>query len=541
MNSKKILTGFGAIAIMMVVGLSSCEDKLEEQYVNPEKTSEASIGKFFTTMLDNRRVRADYWNIRTFLVMHPGVYTNAVSYVNGPKRYQQQLNYLNDFWKDYYTPNYFDQGRVTGGAGGIMAHMREIEKEYNTLSSEEQQNADVYLHAARVVFYDQTAQMVDLWGDIPFSEAGMLNLTGETTPAKFDSAEEIYASLLNGLKESADYFANASPNSLVTAAFSKQDILLQGSLDKWRRYANSLRLRLLMHTSFQNEDKAKTDVLEMLNAPANYPLVDEANYNVLLSPLSNYTDFMRNAVTELNSHAAPQFLVEQVLKPASDPRIRVLFDKNVTKEKVYNVDYFSMPPNIPSSVQEANIADGRYAILDSATFLFNTAFPGIVMTASEVNFLKAEAFERWGSTGDAEVAYEKAVTQAVKFVFYLNTLGAPFTEEEDPESAVTEAEITTLLNSPTVAYTGSMPEKLAKIGTQKWVSLGFMQSIEGWTEFRRTNYPALSFVPDNSTPGSEMPPARLLYPGDEKVYNATNFEAVAAKDTPETTIFWDVQ
>lgn len=528
---KKILAGVG-VAVMMTACFTSCQDKLEEQYLNPEKTTEASIGKFFTRMLDNRRVRPDYWNIRTFLVMHPGVYTNTVSYINTTKRYQQQLSYLDDFWKDYYTPN-------GTGVGGVMPHMREIEKEYATLAVEEQANADVYLHAARIVFYDQTAQMVDLWGDIPFSQAGMLNLTGETTAPKFDTGEEVYAAILEGLETSASYFATATPDPLVASAFSKQDILLQGNLDKWRRYANSLRLRLLMRISFQNQSKAQTEVMEMLNNPANYPLVDESSHNILLSPLLTYTDFMRNAVTELTTHIAPEFLVEDILKPANDPRIRVLFDKNVSNG-VPNADYFSMPSDISSSEQETNIAAGKYAVLDSSTFLFNTAFPGIVFTASEVNFLKAEAFERWGSTTDAQAAYEKAVTQAVDFAFYLNTTGANFLGA-DPEEPVTPAEMATLLASPSVLYTGSSAEKLAKIWTQKWVSFGFMQSIQSWAEVRRTGYPSLAFIPDNSTPGSEMPPVRLLYPGSEKAYNAANYEVVAGKDTPNTKIFWDVQ
>jgi hypothetical protein len=531
MNMKKILAGFGAAAMIMAC-LISCQDTLEEQYLNPEKTTEPSIGKFFTRMLDNRRVRPDYWNIRTFLVMHPGVYTNAVSYINTTKRYQQQLSYLDDFWKDYYTPN-------GTGVGGVVPHMREIEKEYGKLSAEEKLKADVYLHASRIMFYDQTAQMVDLWGDIPFSQAGMLNLTGATTAPKFDTGEEIYSNLLEGLKASASYFATASLDPLVASAFSKQDILLQGNLDKWRRYANSLRLRLLMRISFQNENKARTDVLEMLNAPASYPLIEESAHNVLLSPLLTYTDFMRNAVTELTTHIAPEFLVEGVLKPANDPRIRVLFDKNVSAG-VPNADYFSMPAAIPSSQQETNIAAGKYAVLDSATFLFNTAFPGIVITASEVNFLKAEAFERWGNTANAATAYVKAVTQSVDFSFYLNTTGANFLGRE-PEPAVTAVEMTNLLASPSVIYAGTSSEKLAKIWTQKWVSFGFIQSIQGWAEVRRTNYPVLTFLPDNSTAGSELPPARLLYPGSEKVYNAANYQAIAAKDTPQTKIFWDVQ
>jgi hypothetical protein len=530
---KRILTGVFA-CLMVVAGLMSCQDTLEEQYLDPEKTAEPSIAKFFTKMLDNNRVRAEYWNVRTFLNVHPAVYTQSISFTNTSRRYQQNLAYLDDFWKDYYTP----RGE---GISGVVAHMREIEKEYATLPAEEKAKADVYLYAAKVTYYDQTAQMVDLWGDIPFSKAGMLNLTGETTASEFESAESIYTALLSGLKEASDYFAAASLDPTVALGFSKQDILLKGSLDKWRRYANSIRLRLLMRISFQNETSAQTEVMEMLNNPATYPLVDEATYDVLLAPLTTYKDFLRNALTELNSHVAPEFLLDGVLKPSGDPRIRVLFDKNVSN-KVQNADYYSMPSNLSSTDQEKGIADGKYAVLDSSTYLFNTALPGIVITSAEVNFLKAEAYERWGSTADAQAAYEKAVTQAVAFSFYLNDLGANFRgiENADKEPAVTETEISNLLASAPVAYTGTRAEKLARIWTQKWVSFGFIQSIQSWTELRRTKYPVLSFTPDN-TPGSELPPTRLLYPGSEKTYNAANYSKVEAKDNATTRIFWDVQ
>lgn len=530
---KRILTGICA-CLLVAAGLISCQDTLEEQYLNPEKTGEPSIAKFFTKMLDNNRVRAEYWNVRTFLNVHTAVYTQSISFTNTSRRYQQNLAYLDDFWKDYYTP----RGE---GISGVVTHMREIEKEYATLSAEEKAKADVYLYAAKVTYYDQTSQMVDLWGDIPFSKAGMLNLTGETTPSEFESAESIYTALLAGLAEASNYFATASLDPTVAAGFSKQDIMLKGSLDKWRRYANSIRLRLLMRISFQNETKAQTEVMAMLNNPGTYPLVDEAAHNVLLSPLTTYKDFLRNALTELNSHLAPEFLLDGVLKPSGDPRIRVLFDKNVSKTGP-NPDYYSMPSNVNSTVQEQGIADGKYAVLDSSTYLLNTALPGIVITSAEVNFLKAEAYERWGTTIDAQAAYEKAVTHAVNFAFYLNDLGAEFRgiETADKEPAVTAIEITNLLASAPVAYTGTKTEKLAKIWIQKWVSFGFLQSIQGWAELRRTNYPMLTFVPDN-TPGSELPPTRLLYPGSEKTYNAANYSKVEAKDNSTTRIFWDVQ
>jgi hypothetical protein len=58
---------------------------------------------------------------------------------------------------------------------------------------------------------------------------------------------------------------------------------------------------------------------------------------------------------------------------------------------------------------------------------------------------------------------------------------------------------------------------------------------------RRTKVPALIFAPDNSTPGSQLPPVRLYYPDSEKVYNSDNYADVANEDTPTTKIFWDVK
>jgi len=89
------------------------------------------------------------------------------------------------------------------------------------------------------------------------------------------------------------------------------------------------------------------------------------------------------------------------------------------------------------------------------------------------------------------------------------------------------------------AYTGTSTEKLEKIYTQKWLHFGFLQSIQAWSEYRRTGYPALNFA--NATQvGYETPPTRLLYPSDESSYNSNNYEAVRAKDTRSTKVFWDV-
>jgi hypothetical protein len=521
--NMKMKIAKATVGILMLLMVVSCQDALEEKYSNPEQTGQASIGKFFTRMLNNDRVRPSYWNVRTFLMPQSAVYTQTVSFTNSNRRYQQQLSYIDDYWRDYYTP--------TGS--GIVAHLREIEKTYASLTEADKARNEVFIYAARVVYADQTAQMVDLWGDVPFSQAGMLNLQGESFPPKFDDAVEVYSQLSDILEETSSYFKTVTLESTTGATFSKQDILLKGNLDKWERYSNSIRLRLLMRISFQDENKAETDAMEMLNDPANYPLVDDAAFDILLDPLTTYNDNMRNALTELSSHVAPEFLLDQVLKPVSDPRIRVWYDKGVS-QGTPNADYFSMPADISASEQETNISQGKYAVLDSATFLFNKAFPGIVITSAEVNFLKAEAQERWGSTAEAKIAYEKGVSEAVKFLFKLNTLGG------GTEDALQQSELDDLLASPSVAYTGTTDELLAKIWTQKWLDFGFMQSVQGWAELRRTNTPALDFLPDNSTPEASLPPTRLLYPSSEKTYNALNYADVAAEDKVDVKLFWDI-
>lgn len=522
------------VPVLFLGGLSSCQDKLEELYSDPEKTENASIEKFFTQILNNERVYPQYWDIRTFVVNHTARYSQFLSYNNENKRYQQQIDYTQSRWNSYYTQS---QG------SGMISHYREVEKAYNALSAENKKVSEVYLQASKIALMDQTLQMIDLWGDMPFSEAGSLNATGNIVLPKFDKAKDVYAAALTGLKEASDFFANNTLNAGILAGFKKQDILLAGDTDKWRRYANSLRLRALMRLSFVDEAGSKAAVLEMLNNPTTYPLVDESKYNVLLNPTTDYNDNLRNALNDFNSMYATPYLLNTVLKPAKDPRIEAIYDKygaeNAAKKFVQNADFNAMPLDIPSNEQTTNITAGKYAVLDSTTFLFNTKLPGVVFTAAETNFLKAEALERWGSSADAATAYNKGVKQSVEFYYFLNNTNTTRAEGKltVPSAAVLDA----LVVSASVAYTGTAAQKLEKIWVQKWVNFGFLQSIQSWAEVRRTKYPQLTFVRDSNTPDAPLPPSRLLYPGSEKAYNAANYSAVAASDLATAKIFWDVK
>ncbi|WP_207514502.1 SusD/RagB family nutrient-binding outer membrane lipoprotein [Longitalea luteola] len=525
--------------LLLMVTAGSCRKKLADLYYDPDQTIQPSMEKFFTEMLHNDRVRPSYWNIRTFVVLHTGIYTQSVGYLNTTTVYQQNAGYTQDRWNDFYRP-----GNATeGGNGGILAHYRLIESLYESIQDEQRKKESALFYmAARVVMLDQASQMVDLWGDIPFSQAGSVNNSGRLVEAKFDNAATVYDVILEGLKNAALYFSDAQVSSTAHAAFSKQDILLNGQFDKWQRYANSIRLRLLMRLSFVNEEKARNEVLTILNNPTIFPLIDGAlNYmpvqtDVLLQPLTTYADDLHLALSEVFNYSAPDYMLNTVMKPSNDPRIPVLFDKYGRTEGdqfIPNADYNGLPVSFNAEQQQVNL--GRYAILDSATFLFNSKLPGIVITAPEVNFLKAEAWERWGG-GDAAAAYEKAIRQSVTFYYYLNSLNSV---TRTPLPLPVPGVIDDFLQTDHIKYTGTANEKLAKIWLQKWLHLGFLQSVESWAECRRTKYPVLQFYP-STLPGYELPPSRLVYPSSEISYN-TNYASVKDKDVRTGKLFWDVK
>ena len=348
--------------------------------------------------------------------------------------------------------------------------------------------------------------------------------------------------MLEDLKSISDFFSNANLSESVQATFSKQDILLEGNVEMWQRYTNSLLLRLLMRLSYVQEENSKSNVLEILNNESQFPLLNLENYapahdDILLMPLLTYTDDLHHAFLDWINYPAPYYILENVLKPVNDLRIPVLYDKyGVTTNGNFtsNSEFNALPLTFKTSDQQANLE--HYAIIDSATFLFNTKLPGVLITASEVNFLKAEAYERWGG-GDPEQEYLNGIKNSIIFYYYLNSLN---TINFNPLTAPTNQEINDFLsNSDSLQYTGSSAERLQKIWTQKWVHFGFLQSVQSWSEIRRTGYPQLLFNPASLT-GYELPPTRLTYPSNEKTYNE-NYSKVASQDLRNAKIFWDVK
>lgn len=523
-----------AIGILLMAG-SCSKSAFDNNFYNPEKTTQTSIEGIYAGLLyntgldDNNTILPRYFNLYTFQVPMLGTYTQTIGFVNNKGEYNQASNYTQVRWNYYYT--------------GPIASFRELQKKYNSLTNEDDKKGyKLFMNTAKIFLYDQTAQMVDLWGDIPFSEAGKVNSSGgKIILAGYDKAEDIYDTILTNLKDISNYLANLNPDPFYTGQLKAYDIINGGSIMKWRKYCNSLLLRLAMRISYKDESKAKSIVQEMLNNPAQYPLVDNNNENIEIAAeepsLGAITGAHEGAIKGgINQTPAPGFMLDELLLPSKDPRTQVFFSKN--KNGIFQ----GLPTEWTATKQESDIANDLVSVYDSTTFVENNQFPGIIVTAAEVNFFKAEAYERWGG-GNAEDAYKTGIKQSIEFWYHINNINenddgfANF----DPKTPPTDAEISTFLSNPIVAYTGSKDQKLEKIATQQWIDYGLMRNYQGWALIRRTGFPKLNFKPDPGSTQSTIPPSRLLYPVSERTLNTDHYNAVKGEDTVDGKIFWDVK
>ncbi|WP_338875880.1 SusD/RagB family nutrient-binding outer membrane lipoprotein [Spirosoma sp. SC4-14] len=498
--------------------LTGCkQSEIDSAYINPSGAVSADVQRLWAGMLFNERVSPRYWNLYTFLIPEIGTYSQLNGFTTTNGVYEQVTAYNSDRWNVYYTQT--------------MARYRELEKVYNTLGAEDKAGLQLFLETARIFLYDQTGQMIDLWGDIPFKTAGQLNAQGTISLATYDNSKTTYTDMLTDLKRISDYLATATPSSFYTTQFTSYDYVNKGSILKWRKYCNSLILRLAMRISNADETTAKALVTTILNNPNQYPLVDSASESITIQPATTTSNLvavndMRNGFG-VNPYA-PSYLIDNVMAPANDPRLPVYFTTNASGKYTGVVNTWNATQL--TAAQTAN-AVSRW---DSTTFSENNLFPGILMTSAESWFNKAEAYERWG-LGNAKTAYESGIRQSIAFWYGINN-NSSYTGKKD--TAPTEAQITAFLAAPSIAY-GT--DNLKKIATQKWVDYTVMQATQAWAEARRTKLIGFTFPTDNGSATAKTPPTRLLYPTSESSLNTANYNSVSANDKLTTTIFWDVK
>jgi len=402
--------------------------------------------------------------------------------------------------------------------------------------------------------------MTDYYGDIYYSEA-LKGREGILYP-KYDKQEDIYTGLLAELEE-----ANTLIKQGTETVSPTYDLMYAGDKTKWQKFANSLKLRLLMRASKKLSD-AGAQMTAIVNDPSGHPIFTEIGDNAAISYIGttrdnswgggrlnwDYTEFDRrrpaktlaDKLTDLNDPRLPIWFapVEKpwTSNPALDGVTVTTTDPNgFTDESTWEyIDWTN--PDI--AAQSANLIDsnklyvgfipgmygdflngnGHYDIANGGIFgnfkvsRFSQLFrqnehpllKATIMNSDEVQFILAEAAVKGLVSGDADTYYRDGIALSM--------------ERWD----IPESKITTYLAQGSITLPGDDTGDLAKIADQKWLAL-FTVAAETYLDIRRTQLPNIF---NNGLLTTYPFPLRFIYPGAELGQNVDAYNAGVATLSP---------
>ncbi|MFN8277232.1 MAG: SusD/RagB family nutrient-binding outer membrane lipoprotein [Chitinophagales bacterium] len=344
--------------------------------------------------------------------------------------------------------------------------------------------------------------LVDGWGMVPFREA----LKGETNVnPKFDKEELIYDSIAAWAAEGANMLDDTKKSPVA------DDLIYGGDLFLWYKFANTLQLKIFLRQSEIRPSVAAAGIAALdptfLEAGDN-AAVKYTNSKYQQNPL--WTN--ANVGLQTTSNIFGSSSIIDYMTNTGDDRIEDFFESNSAGNYVGLVQGYG-------KLLGGNQSDGSFC--KPGTQVLGPTSPVILMTASESQFLQAEAIARGWLSGDDKQSYEDAIT----------TSWGSWT------AAAASTNLSAFLSGDSVNYTNAttLNAKLRLILTQKWVSMAGNQGFEGWTEFRRTGYPDFLKPSVTSVLAPGVFPGRLVYPSEEVTGN-TSFPGVKQV---EEKIWWD--
>ena len=516
---KNILQKFGFLVLFTIVLLSGCTGKFEEINKSPNSPEPSQVDpKFVLSFVISRSM------------MPTSTYQNNQLLISD--KYAQY--YANDLgFAAYNSYNQVDQGISSMWSGITYTYLNHL----NTVirNFEDQPEHTNVVQIARIWKSWLMLRATDIWGDIPYFQACIG--TGDNPP--YDRQQDIYDDLFKTLADAANKF-DATKNNPLTL-----DMLYSGDYDGWRKFANSLRLRMAMRISLADPARAKTEAEAAIaaglinNAEIRASIRTDNNSTSSQSPYYSYFSgggygmslTMENILTGLGGQPWPDDVFATTRPDVVDPRGPLMYDP-VNLSAAGNPDWVGTwrgsRPGLISGTQAmtATVARmGRY-VYSNPTRRFN------VFKYSEICFLLAEAkarFPSWSTgSGTAESWYTEGIRDNMA--------------EWGISSAVVDAYL--LSNSPnvngtTVAFSdvsGNNNTVLDKIMTQKWLAMFPDCSWDSWADHRRTNKPKLipyegvdsQWFPgnyDNTNDGPQSFIRRIAYPVNEQTLNKENLDA----------------
>ncbi|WP_407509176.1 SusD/RagB family nutrient-binding outer membrane lipoprotein [Elizabethkingia anophelis] len=477
---KKIINIVSVLAV--VLSITSCEGDISSMNTDPKHPSVLPSGSLLA-MGTNQEFYYMYSgsvfnnNYRFFTQQWSEVtYTDESNY-NLTTNNQSRAHYNRMM---VYTLNNFNQG------------MKNLELEVNTPAVKN--NKWVTLELSSIYTWEN---LVDTFGDVPYTEA--LNAAGNAFSPKYDDAKAIYMDLFRRIDNAI------AKIDLSASGYTSEDLVYKGNMGKWKKMANSLKLRLAMNLADVDPATSKKYAEE---AYASGLLTASDNYQLTFDGTTFFNPLYDDVIGTGRFDFVPSDRVINLMNAKNDPRRAVWFlPLNGTTDKYAGGIYgSSSSPALPSPT--LSVFTG---------FFTSKTGPATLMSYTEVQFLLAEAAARGYSVGGTAATY------------YASAVTASMTESG--------------IGSSAAAYLVANPFDATNwqksIGEEAYIGL-FNKGLSTWNFTRRLDYPKSLVNP----PASKIDglPVRMPYSDQEYTLNKTNVSAAASKiggDKASTKLFWD--
>jgi hypothetical protein len=460
--------------------------------------------------------------------------SSTTGYWDGDK-YFDDAGYLSAYWDQ-------DFGPIASGSNNENTNSAPVTNLVDITYNLQNDASQVNLYnMARIFKIFLFQRLTDMYGDIPYSQAGLGYISGITQPV-YDKQQAIYMSMLNQLDSAATALNPSAANP------GAADLIYGGNVAQWQKFAYSEMVRIAMRLSKVDPTDAQTWVQKAVaggtfasNADNAFITHQSAPPNGAGSQVANGSGLVLVDNDPAAAHLSETFV--NFLTSTNDPRLSYLgtvISDDATplpsemgdttaadqlgQPNGYDVNGgttdITTAPNYPGN-------QNKYSYVNRYTFARSNA-PSFFVTYAETQLLLAEAAYRgWITTGTAATYYANGVTAAMEMLGLQAGAG--------PSTAQVTAYVAA---NPLIA--GS---ELQMINDQYWVA-SFMDETESWANWRRSNYPTLTAVNyfGNATQGSI--PRRYTYSTTEAATNATNYAAAVSDlsngDKMTSRVWWDV-
>lgn len=516
LNFKQVIMKKIVYICSLILLLISCDKGFEEMNVDPTKHKVLATSKLTSIQLFASGERYENWRAnliyQSTMMQH---FATTAGYWSGDK-YTMNRGYASSLIDRYY-------GNAVKTIEDLLVQLDE---------DEEPEEMKAITRIMRVFIY---SRLTDLYGDIPYSEAGKAVIDGTFFP-KYDPQSEIYADLLKELEEATAVLGDG------TSKYGDADIMFQGDMGKWRRWGYSLMLRLGLRLIKVDPAASQQWATKAINGG-----VMESNADIAFVPHTNGPEGVnKNGLGEVfdadNSMRMSKTFIDFL---QDDPRLTVLASLprdtgeldggnnpilRTDEERLDPASQKGLPNGLDLEMLQNSTGEENIQAYSEPNRLLITGVddPMFFQTYAEVEFMLAEASVRWGLAGDPETHYNAGVRAAMKM---LEMYGA--------DGAIEDSAIDDYL----ITYPYDSANALEQINTQYWAAT-FLNEYEAFSNWRRTGYPVLVPVnyPGNVTGGTI--PRRLTYSESDISNNPQNYQEAVSRQGPDeltTRVWWDVE